>query len=201
MEAGPESPPIASIERINSLTNSLAAPDSASFSTNLKGGTGQSLEEAAIPQPPRPRGHHNGRRRNTHDAGVSARRNWSIRHAPEPGARGASGACCAWTGRFFVLEPPWRKPFPEQFMRFCRGRPANRPSGKTGRGGKPKPGSDARAGSRRPGGYFRLPRGCAFLPGDSVGFCSVLSFSRTAKGLAAATSSGGTANAAPGARG
>jgi hypothetical protein len=68
MEAGPESPPIASIERINSRTNSLAAPDSASFSTNLKGGTGQSLEEAASPQPPRPRGHHNDRRRNTHDA-------------------------------------------------------------------------------------------------------------------------------------
>ena len=69
------------------------------------GGSGNSI-------PPRRqlRDRRNGRRRDRRDAAVSARRSSSILHALPPGVRGASGAYCVSTARFFVLEPPWRNP-------------------------------------------------------------------------------------------
>src|SRR5258706_2618360 len=112
--AGPESPPIASIDRIKSRTKLLAAPEQPRRQRKLKRAADQSPGRGRFNLGQRRlRGRHNDRMRNKHGADVSAPRNWDIRHGHRAEAHGASGAYCAWMARFFVLEPPWRKPFLE----------------------------------------------------------------------------------------
>src|SRR5205823_2691841 len=150
MEAGPESAPMASIDRIKSRTTSLAAPEQPTRQMKLRRAADQSPGRGDFNLRQRqPRGCHNARMPHRHGVDVSTLRNWDIRHGRPAEAHDASAAYCAWTARFFFLEPPWRKPFPGQITRFCRrGNVPQRnrgPRRKTGAEGQPKPGSDARA--------------------------------------------------------
>src|SRR5258706_10362502 len=150
IEAGPESPPIASIDRIRSRTKLLAAPKQPARQSKLKRGADQSPGRGDFNlRRRRLRGRRNDRMRNRHGADVSTPRNWHIRHGLPAARHDASGAYCVSTARSFVLEPPWRKPFRSTVH---AGVPPgvifpkeNRAQRKTGAGGKPKPRSDARA--------------------------------------------------------
>src|SRR6266550_3890721 len=120
-EAGPESAPMASIDRIKSRTNLSAAPEQLTRQMELRRAADQSPGRGDFNLRQRqPRGCHNVRMPHRHGVDVSTPRNWDIRHERPAEAHDASGAYCAWTARFFVLEPPWRKPFPYRITRFCR---------------------------------------------------------------------------------
>ena len=85
---GPASPPMASIETVNSRATATLPWRRRVRSSSW---------------PSRLRGRHNGRRSRRHDADAWARRNSGIRHGRRASGRDASGACCGATARFFVL--------------------------------------------------------------------------------------------------
>src|SRR6478736_898176 len=89
---GPASPPMASIETVR-----------ARATQHLLGGKGFSSWLSRL------RDRHNDRRNRRYDAGAWARRNSGSRHERRLSGRGATGACCGATARFFVLGPPWRE--------------------------------------------------------------------------------------------
>src|SRR6267154_3352675 len=85
-----------------------------SHEAKLKGAVkSKPLPRLSLP-PPRPRGHHNGRRTGKRDEDASIPRNWGIRHGPRFRAHGGNDAYCAWKARFFFSAPPWRTPLKTQ---------------------------------------------------------------------------------------
>jgi hypothetical protein len=201
---------MASIDRIKSRTTLLAAPQAfAGRQRKLKGAGPQSPDGSGFTLAPRrPRGRHNGRRRRTHGAVASVRRNWRIPNGHRATAHGATGAYCAWTVRFFVLEPPWRKPFLEQIHALLWPGAEVVPSGKQGlevnrnriryKGKCQRPKTVQRRFFSKGAG----PAAVWGLAGPEAPDSAVLSCSSTAKGRwEGTTASAGGSKTTPGARG
>src|ERR1700681_3742362 len=107
MEAGPESAPMASIDRIKSRTTWLEAPEQLTRRMKLRRAAQSPRRGGFTLGQRQPRGCRNARMPHRHGVDVSTPRNWDILHGRPVRAHDASGAYCASTARFFVLEPPW----------------------------------------------------------------------------------------------